>query len=187
MKSGYEVMGSATGTPMAALFNHACDPNVFFNSDPGDASQTVVARAVRAIEKDEAVSMPYCNINLPRANRACELYFNFLFDCACSRCQEDTCITGTDALQCAMVCGAGAVVGGRGCHGILLLPQPVYTRGTRVTNSTTQSVSCACNECSTVHLLQDLEVYVRSLYVGVCVFCFAYIRTVYNGIFTLST
>jgi hypothetical protein len=75
--------------PNAARFNHCCNPNACFTWNPRIEQETI--HAMRDIEKDEEITISYCDIAHDKASRQWELkHYGFCCDCpACSGDESD--------------------------------------------------------------------------------------------------
>ena len=153
--------------PVAALMNHACAFNAVCSFAPGGAVLNV--RAVRAIEPGEHVCYAYIDPYQPRRTRRAQLRDAYFFDCACSQCSchensggdtrgADRESTYTDAMMCAMRCGAGGRPGAAACDGILLLPSErlsVNVLSAPLEDGDEMSITCPA--CGAAHRVQELE------------------------------
>jgi hypothetical protein len=140
------------GIPVAALVNHSCQPNAFFNFEPGDRTRKVVVRATQDIKEGGEICMPYVDVIEPRVVRRQKLFFHYLFDCACETCAlsgaDDACkVLSSDSLKCAMVCTS--------CSAMLVLPAP-FVQGGKVAPTNKMS-KVLCSSCGGEHFVHELE------------------------------
>lgn len=79
-----EKEGGAAVFPHAARFNHSCNPNACFSWNAAIQKETI--HAMRDIEKDEQITVAYCDMTHDKATRRWELkHYGFFCDCpACS-------------------------------------------------------------------------------------------------------
>ena len=76
---------------------------------PTLSPQRITFRAVRAIEEGTEISMTYVDVCLPRSERRQQLYHNYLFDCTCSMCTENS--AQATANRIAIAANAGDMLG----------------------------------------------------------------------------
>jgi hypothetical protein len=81
-----ELDGGAAIFPNAARFNHSCNPNACFTWNPAIGKETI--HAMRDIEKDEEITLSYCDIMHDKASRRWELK-HYGFSCDCPACSGD--------------------------------------------------------------------------------------------------
>ena len=147
----FQPVGGLFGIPVA-LINHSCQPNIFFNFEPGDCTRKVVGRAIQDIEEGGEICMPYVDVIEPRVVRRQKLFFHYLFDCACAECAlsgaDDACqVLTSDSLKCAMVCTS--------CSAMLVLPAP-SVQGGKVAPTNKMS-KVLCSSCGGEHFVHELE------------------------------
>lgn len=68
----------------ASMFNHNCDPNVFYYEKNGEK----IFYASKNIEKNEEICISYINI-LPNVYERRQLLRKWNFSCKCTKCKED--------------------------------------------------------------------------------------------------
>eukprot|EP00123_Amoebidium_parasiticum_P009589 comp19575_c0_seq1/m.23007 comp19575_c0_seq1/g.23007 ORF comp19575_c0_seq1/g.23007 comp19575_c0_seq1/m.23007 type:complete len:542 (-) comp19575_c0_seq1:400-2025(-) len=72
--------------PAASFFNHSCDPNLLVR---GAESTVISLVAERDICEGSELNIHYIDINLPRPTRRQKLLQDYMFECACPRCEEE--------------------------------------------------------------------------------------------------
>jgi hypothetical protein len=84
-----EVEGGAAVFPHAARFNHYCNPNACFTWNPAIKKETI--HVMRDVEKDEQITVAYCDMTHDKSTRRWELkHYGFVCDClACSGNEAD--------------------------------------------------------------------------------------------------
>lgn len=81
-----ELGSGAAIFPNAARFNHSCNPNACFVWNNAIQKETI--HAMRDIEKDEEITLTYCDMMQDRKNRTWELK-HYGFFCDCPACDGD--------------------------------------------------------------------------------------------------
>eukprot|EP01006_Ploeotia_vitrea_P057538 TRINITY_DN68188_c10_g5_i1.p1 TRINITY_DN68188_c10_g5~~TRINITY_DN68188_c10_g5_i1.p1 ORF type:complete len:423 (+),score=28.02 TRINITY_DN68188_c10_g5_i1:23-1270(+) len=73
--------------PVVSFINHSCDPNASYEFTSG--YNDVVIVALRALQKDEELTICYCNETMPAVQRRWKLA-HWGFICNCPRCEKET-------------------------------------------------------------------------------------------------
>ncbi|OKL56951.1 hypothetical protein UA08_07822 [Talaromyces atroroseus] len=82
--------------PYTARFNHSCDYNATYSFDRGGKCYV---KAIRPIQKDEQIFIPYTDSTFSVGTRRKELYERFKFQCNCSKCTHETNSTPETQIQ----------------------------------------------------------------------------------------
>jgi hypothetical protein len=153
----FQPVAGLFGIPVAALVNHSCQPNAFFNFEPGDRTRKVVVRATQDIEEGGEICMPYVDVIEPYVIRRQKLFFHYLFDCACTACalsgaDKASQVLSSDSFKCAMVCAS--------CSAMLVLPAPSVQGGEVAPTDKMSKV--LCSSCGEEHFVHELEEFAES-------------------------
>lgn len=72
--------------PITARFNHSCDANAYYSFAYGK----IYVTAIRDIEKDEQIFVPYTDCTFSVGTRRRDLLERFKFQCNCTKCLDET-------------------------------------------------------------------------------------------------
>ncbi|KAI6003120.1 hypothetical protein EDD15DRAFT_2157422 [Pisolithus albus] len=96
-------------SPLVALINHSCVPNVdvVFPGGRKDLGNEPVAKvfALRNIAPGEEILMSYVDMTLPKSLRQGALVETYNFQCRCKACVESSGVDPREAAWCPKACG----------------------------------------------------------------------------------